>query len=162
MSTKENSQYNGIFGSAKGGEKRGFLATLFSIILLAITLSLSLALIIAYLTPHVPPALFGQFTIVGLFTPILYLMVAGCALIWVIMRRWTIVLISVVLLLPGVFYIGDFYNMAVMGAFLKMKPIVMSENIDKGLAKCIPARYADLISLNKAAIEEGMNAVEEL
>jgi endonuclease/exonuclease/phosphatase family metal-dependent hydrolase len=114
MSSKEKSQYNGIFGSAKGGEKRGFLATLFSIILLAITLSLSLALIIAYLTPHVPPALFGQFTIVGLFTPILYLMVAGCALVWVIMRRWTIVLISLVLLLPGVFYIGDFYNMAVM------------------------------------------------
>ena len=52
------------------------------------------------------------------------------------------------------------YNMAVMGAVLKMKPIVKSENIDKGLAKCIPARYADLISLNKAAIEEGMKAVE--
>ena len=54
------------------------------------------------------------------------------------------------------------YNMAVMGAFLKMKPIISFENIDKGLAKCIPARYADLISLNKAAIEEGMNAVEEI
>ena len=54
------------------------------------------------------------------------------------------------------------YNMAVMGAYLKMKPIIMSENIDKGLAKCIPARYADLISLNKAAIEEGMKAVEVL
>ena len=54
------------------------------------------------------------------------------------------------------------YNMAVMGAFLKQKPIIKPENIDKGLAKCIPARYADLISLNKAAIEEGMNAVEEL
>ena len=52
------------------------------------------------------------------------------------------------------------YNMAVMGAFLKMKPIISFENIDKGLAKCIPARYADLISLNKAAIEEGMKAVE--
>ena len=54
------------------------------------------------------------------------------------------------------------YNMAVMGAFLKMKPIVSFENIDKGLAKCIPARYADLISLNKTAIIEGMNAVEKL
>ena len=52
------------------------------------------------------------------------------------------------------------YNMAVMGAYLKMKPIIQPENIDKGLAKCIPARYADLISLNKAAIEEGMKAVE--
>ena len=54
------------------------------------------------------------------------------------------------------------YNMAVMGAYLKMKPIVSFENIDKGLAKCIPARYADLIALNKKAIEEGMVAVEEL
>ena len=54
------------------------------------------------------------------------------------------------------------YNMAVMGAYLKMKPIVSFENIDKGLAKCIPARYADLIALNKKAIEEGMEAVEEL
>ena len=54
------------------------------------------------------------------------------------------------------------YNMAVMGAYLKMKPIIKSENIDKGLAKCIPARYADLIALNKQAIEEGMKAVEEL
>ena len=52
------------------------------------------------------------------------------------------------------------YNMAVMGAFLKMKPIISFDNIDKGLAKCIPARYADLISLNKAAIVEGMNSVE--
>lgn len=90
------------------------MATLFSIILLAITLSLSLALIIAYLTPHVPPSLFGQFTIVGLFTPILYFMVAVCTLLWVIMRRWIMALVFAVLLLPGVFYIGDFYNMAVM------------------------------------------------
>ena len=51
------------------------------------------------------------------------------------------------------------YNMAVMGAYLKMKPIVSFENIDKGLAKCIPARYADLIALNKKAIEEGKKFV---
>lgn len=54
------------------------------------------------------------------------------------------------------------YNMAVMGAYLKIKPIISFENIDKGLAKCIPARYSDLIALNKAAIEQGMRAVEEL
>ena len=114
MSSKEKSQYNGIFGSANGGEKRGFFATLFSIILLAITLSLSLALIIAYLTPHVPPSLFGQFTIVGLFTPILYIMVVVCTLLWLIMRRWIMALIFGILLIPGVFYVGDFYNTAVM------------------------------------------------
>ncbi len=54
------------------------------------------------------------------------------------------------------------YNMAVMGAYLKMKPVVNMENVWKGLAKCIPARYSDLISLNKTAIEEGMKAVEVL
>lgn len=54
------------------------------------------------------------------------------------------------------------YNMAVMGAYLKMKPVVNMENVGKGLAKCIPARYSDLKSLNKTAIEEGMKAVEVL
>lgn len=54
------------------------------------------------------------------------------------------------------------YNMAVMGAYLKLKPIVEMENVDKGLSKCIPARYSDLIALNKMAIKEGMEAVEEL
>ena len=54
------------------------------------------------------------------------------------------------------------YNMAVLGGYLKMKPVIQMENIDKGLAKSIPARYSDLIALNKAAIEEGMNSVEIL
>lgn len=114
MASKENSQYNGIFDTAKEGEKRSFFGTLFTIVLLAISFSLSLALVIAYLTPHVPPAMFGQFTIVGLFTPILYIMVVICTLLWVIMRRWITALVFGVLLIPGIFYFGDFYNTAVM------------------------------------------------
>jgi 2-oxoglutarate ferredoxin oxidoreductase subunit gamma len=51
------------------------------------------------------------------------------------------------------------YNMAVMGAYLKMKPIIEGPNVEKGLQKCIPARYADLISLNLAAIAAGQEAV---
>ena len=51
------------------------------------------------------------------------------------------------------------YNMAVLGGYLKMKPVVAMENVEKGLAKSIPARYSDLIALNKAAIEEGMKAI---
>ena len=54
------------------------------------------------------------------------------------------------------------YNMAVLGGYLKMKPVVEMENVEKGLQKSIPARYSDLIALNKAAIEEGMNSVEIL
>ena len=52
------------------------------------------------------------------------------------------------------------YNMAVLGGYLQMKPIVAMENVEKGLQKSIPARYSDLIALNKAAIEEGMKSVE--
>jgi 2-oxoglutarate ferredoxin oxidoreductase subunit gamma len=52
--------------------------------------------------------------------------------------------------------------MAVLGGYLKMKPVVAMENVEKGLAKSIPARYSDLIALNKAAIEEGMNSVETI
>ena len=51
------------------------------------------------------------------------------------------------------------YNMAVMGAYLKVRPIV---SLDKGLAKCIPSRYRDLISLNRKAIDEGMEATVEV
>ena len=54
------------------------------------------------------------------------------------------------------------YNMAVMGAYLKVRPIVSLENVDKGLAKCIPSRYRDLISLNRKAIDEGMEATVEV
>lgn len=54
------------------------------------------------------------------------------------------------------------YNMAVMGAFLKLRPLVKMENVERGLGKCIPARYSDLIALNKAAIEEGMTEVEDV
>ncbi len=54
------------------------------------------------------------------------------------------------------------YNMAVLGAYLKMQPIVSLENVEKGLHKSIPERYANLIPLNKQAIIEGMNSVEIL
>jgi 2-oxoglutarate ferredoxin oxidoreductase subunit gamma len=54
------------------------------------------------------------------------------------------------------------YNMAVLGGYLKMKPVVKMENVEKGLQKSIPARYSDLIALNKSAIEEGMKSVEML
>ncbi len=51
------------------------------------------------------------------------------------------------------------YNMAVLGGFLKLKPIVSMDNVKKGLAKSIPARYHDLLALNEAAIIEGKNSV---
>jgi 2-oxoglutarate ferredoxin oxidoreductase subunit gamma len=51
------------------------------------------------------------------------------------------------------------YNMVVMGAFLKIKPIVLMENVIKGLKKSIPERHHHLIPMNEKAIERGMEAV---
>lgn len=54
------------------------------------------------------------------------------------------------------------FNMIIMGAFLKIKPIVQLENVKKGLEKSIPARYHNLIPLNIEAIQRGMSAVKEV
>ena len=51
------------------------------------------------------------------------------------------------------------YNMVVLGAFLKMKPIVTMENVLKGLKKSLPPRRHNLIPMNEQAITVGMNAV---
>ncbi|MCD8313631.1 MAG: 2-oxoacid:acceptor oxidoreductase family protein [Bacteroidales bacterium] len=51
------------------------------------------------------------------------------------------------------------YNMAVLGAYLKLRPLVTMDHVLEGLHKCIPARYADLIDLNYKAIEEGSKAM---
>lgn len=52
------------------------------------------------------------------------------------------------------------YNMAVLGAYLKLNGRIKMENVVKGLQKSIPARYSDLIQKNREAIEKGMERVK--
>jgi 2-oxoglutarate ferredoxin oxidoreductase subunit gamma len=52
------------------------------------------------------------------------------------------------------------FNMVVLGAFLKIKPIVKIENVLEGLKKSLPERYHDLIPINKRAITVGMEEVK--
>jgi len=54
------------------------------------------------------------------------------------------------------------FNMVVLGAFLKMRPIVKLENVIKGLKKSIPERYHNLLPLNEEAISKGMENLEEI
>ena len=54
------------------------------------------------------------------------------------------------------------YNMVVLGAFLKMKPIVTMDNVIKGLKKSLPPRHHNLIPMNEQAITAGMQAVKEV
>jgi len=54
------------------------------------------------------------------------------------------------------------FNMVVLGAYLKVKPIVKLENVIKGLKKSLPERYHKLIPLNSEAITEGMENVQKI
>ena len=98
------------FGTPRRRSKRTFLGALFVIVLLALTISLSIALVIAYLTPYVSPSTFGSLTIVGIFAPVLFIMVASCMLLWLVTGRWKIALVVAIFLIPGVFRLSDFYN----------------------------------------------------
>ena len=52
------------------------------------------------------------------------------------------------------------FNMVVLGAYLKIRPIVKLENVIKGLKKSLPERYHRLIPLNEDAITIGMKNVD--
>ncbi len=51
-------------------------------------------------------------------------------------------------------------NMIILGAFLKIHPIVQMENVHKGLVKSLPKRHHHLIPLNEKAITVGMEKVK--
>lgn len=112
MSKKSETYNNEPFGRT-GRKERSFIGTLFVIVLLALTMSLSIALLIAYLTPYVSPSTFGSLTIVGIFAPILYICVAICMLLWIVMRRWKTALVVAIILIPGAFRYSDFYNIEI-------------------------------------------------
>lgn len=54
------------------------------------------------------------------------------------------------------------FNMIVLGAYLKMKPIVKMENVLKGLKKSLPERHHHLIPINEDAIKVGIEKVEKI
>jgi 2-oxoglutarate ferredoxin oxidoreductase subunit gamma len=54
------------------------------------------------------------------------------------------------------------FNMIVLGAFLKVKPVVKLENVVKGLQKSLPERARKLIPMNEQAMLRGMEIAEEL
>lgn len=51
------------------------------------------------------------------------------------------------------------YNMILLGALLKKRPIVSVEAVIKGLKKTLPERHHNLIPLNEEAINRGMSLV---
>ncbi|HSO87738.1 MAG TPA: 2-oxoacid:acceptor oxidoreductase family protein [Draconibacterium sp.] len=54
------------------------------------------------------------------------------------------------------------FNMIVFGSYLKIRPILTLDNVEKGLQKSLPERYHNTIPLNLAAIKKGQEIVESV
>jgi len=54
------------------------------------------------------------------------------------------------------------FNMIMLGAYLKVKPLVKLENVIKGLKKSLPTRYHHLIALNEKALQRGFEIVQDI
>jgi 2-oxoglutarate ferredoxin oxidoreductase subunit gamma len=54
------------------------------------------------------------------------------------------------------------FNMIVLGAYLKINPVVELENVIEGLKKSLPERHHHTIPMNRDAIVRGMEIVKEM
>ena len=155
-------------GDSNNRSERTYIGTILFIVHLALTISLSVALIISYLTPYISPKSFGSLTIMGHFAPILYILVLICMLVWIIARRWKIAGAVALLLLPGIFHVSQFYNIAFMreaedAAQSKNSITVVTYNVrgfynDNG--KRVVKDFADYIAQSNSFDQEKMRAAD--
>lgn len=54
------------------------------------------------------------------------------------------------------------FNMLVLGAYLKVRPIATVDDVVRGLHKALPERHHKLIPMNEAAIRRGMEIVAKM
>ena len=155
-------------GDSNKRSKRTYIGTILFIVHLALTISLSVALVISYLTPHISPKTFGSLTIMGHFAPVLYMLVLICLLLWLIARSWKIAGVVALLLLPGIPYLSQFYNIAFMrkaeeSAESKNRITVVTYNVrgfynDEG--KRVVKDFADYIAQSNSFNKENMRAAD--
>ena len=60
------------------------------------------------------------------------------------------------------FGISKVFNMIVLGGFLKIKPIIHTQSIRKGLEKSLPERYHHLIPENEKALLKGSEIIKKI
>lgn len=53
------------------------------------------------------------------------------------------------------------FNMVVLGAYLKVRPIVSIENVIAGLKRSLPARHYSMIPVDEMAIKAGMALIDK-
>ncbi len=53
-------------------------------------------------------------------------------------------------------------NMIILGAYLRLKPLVKNESILEALKKVLPEKYHNLLNINKQALEKGEAMIQQL
>ena len=53
------------------------------------------------------------------------------------------------------------FNMIILGAFLKLRPIILDKNVEEGLRHSLPERAHKLIPLNMEAVKVGKDNVKK-
>lgn len=109
----ERKSYYGERYAGRSPRRRSLVAMLSVVVLFLITIALGVALVIAYVTPHVEPSSYGSLTIAGIFTPLLFTAVLVLMLLWLVLRRWIISGVLLLLLVPGLFHIDEFYSLPI-------------------------------------------------
>lgn len=107
-----NDIYSDHFGGVRTPQRTSLWLVILYILLVVLSAASAIALFIAYLTPYIEPSSFGSLTIVGIFYPILFIVVLMLMMLWLVMRRWIEAAVLAVVLIPGLFSISDFYNVA--------------------------------------------------
>ncbi len=54
------------------------------------------------------------------------------------------------------------YNMIMLGAYLRIKPIVKIESVEKAIKESLPERYHHLLKENTRALEKGMKIIDQV
>lgn len=54
------------------------------------------------------------------------------------------------------------FNMIILGGFLKIKPLIDMDSLEKGLQKSLPERHHKLIPLNLEAVTKGLESLEAI
>jgi 2-oxoglutarate ferredoxin oxidoreductase subunit gamma len=54
------------------------------------------------------------------------------------------------------------FNMIVLGAYLKIKPLISLDNVLHGIKDSLPARHHHLLAVNEDAVKRGLEIVKEL
>jgi 2-oxoglutarate ferredoxin oxidoreductase subunit gamma len=53
-------------------------------------------------------------------------------------------------------------NMIILGAYLRLKPVVTNDSILEALKKVLPEKYHHLLAINKQALEKGEAMIQQL